>query len=760
MKTLWGALRPAARPQASSGEPPSHSAVSFDGLLLRIGVVVVACHWCFGFATLMLRSQSHPSPFHVATFVGLLILLAWAAWDGFGSHPKPAGLRAYIAATMVILVVAPLITANSFSFFIVASGSAYIFATCLSRHWPGIALVLWCCLYAAQRLTVEPPVEALANTAIVALVAAAATASLSVVSDLMRQVSQSQRVAMVAQETSARHAHTVALRKRHDVMLKDTILNALMLAGRSDDAAKPASLLLARRAFEVSPSDAEHDLVDVDQRLQNHADRLGLTLDSSMVGNIVSPEQIDFLTAAATAELDRIAATQPTHGVKAVGVFCGDAVFVTFEWQAKRAAHDTAVDVSAQLKSFQGLGGTVQRQDLGDGKCCSKLTWQRNQSSQHLRGPVLPRAKFVTLAVLMALIVVFAVVAGIPMWLSGTVTASLGLGLFAAGAFVASLSLKSQENPSQSILGGAVLVVSVAGAWTLPTDQLGFAMRYWYLVTLAPTCGLLGYRWSKSASFSVAGAAATLSAAASLIAGTFDAVAWMPVGPMLFVCALCGWLLHSAVSSTADTITAAQERQTELWRDISQRDVQAQAHQFLTHEVRSLADPALRRISREQVSESMLHDPHLTGLAVADHAAMPGAVDKGLAVSIRAARVRGVDVQVWAPDDQRLLAVDIPRGCIVAALTEAQPGSVVAISFAAMGEGIWSVGYRGPHTDQISAALCSLRAQAGMSPKPVMRADEDSVLLTWRPESETPSDAVLGLSEPVSSGAVGGGESR
>lgn len=759
-RSAWGRFLSSQKSADDAPGGSSRSSVSFDGLLLRIGVVVVACHWCFGFAALLLRSNAHPLPLHIWAFMGLLVLLVWAAWDGFGAQPKPHGLRSYIAATIVLLAVVPAVTTHSFSFFIVASGSAYIFATCLPRRWPIPALGVWCCLYAVQRLTVETPMDAAANTAIAAIVALAATASLGVVSDMVRQVGQSHRVEMAAQETSARHAHTVALRKRHDVMLKDTILNSLLLAGRSDADSRSASLRLAQRAHEVSPSDAQHDLVDVDAQLQAHAQTRGLELDSSMLGTIVSPEQTEFLLVAAKAELDRIAATRPEQAVKAVGVFCGDAVFVTFEWHSRKGHSLTHRDVSAQLKSFQGLGGTVTRHDLGAGKWSSKLTWQRAHSDDSARGPVLPRSKFFILGALMGSVVILAFLAGIPMWLPHGAVASVALGLVAAGAFLASLGVRSFGRLEQCLLGGALLVVAVAGAWTLPVDQFGFAMRYWYLVALAPTFGLLGYRWPQSASFSVAAAAVTLSAVASILAGSFDMVAWMPVGPMLFVCALCGWLLYSAVTSTAERITAAQKRQVELWRDISQRDVQAQAHQFVTHEVRSLAGPALGRIAREQVSESSQHDSYLTGMSVKDHAALPGIVDKGLAVAIRAARVRGVDVQIWAPEDQRPMGDDIPRGCMVAALTEAQPGSTVSISYSALGDGVWSVGYRGSRTDQMSASLCSLRAQAGLTPKPVMSADEDSVLLTWQSESSTSAAGVLGLPEPVASGASPGGDAQ
>lgn len=721
-------------------------------LALRLGVSVVACHWLFGFVTVLVRSSVGEAGFEVGLFAVLFAFLCWAAWDVSKKRPQQSGLRACMAATMMIFVLNPWLTGSGFdggqdnSFFVLSSGIAYALMAVMSLRIALWALIAWSVCYCGQRLLMWSPFEALADTALTSMVALAVMLAVAAVSDVLSHLEQSKQGALVAQQACARHTHAASMRSRAAAMLRDTILNALLLAGRDDDAAIAARQRLAADAQRDAYEPLAESIVDPVTEWRRYAERHSMAVEFAVVGSITGADLAAALSASGRAELNRIRNSHPAGTVHVVGVLGEDNVAVSFEWTAdvgdaspEMRAESLTSDVVDEAV-FERLGGRVQREALKGARQSTRMIWQPDAAADRAATLAWPRQRLVVLTGLMGLVVAFAFVAGAPIWAVTSPSMAAALGLGVVGVFAISVAGEPSKVWLTCVLGVATLAVSGVGAWLIPQDRIGAPVRYWYLVALVPSMGLLGFRWLKWTGLAIAGGAVVVSGITCGAAGTFDVAAWLPVGPMLGVSATCGWLLRRTVDRATGQIVESERKQVLLWREAARRDDQAQMSQELASEVSGLTGPSLRRVSKGRMLDGEHQEPRLTGLAVVDHSVLSGVVDKGMAVAIRAARTRGVDVDLWGLDEHSSVG-QFPRGCFLAVLGEARPGSSISIAYGAVGVGVWSVCYVGTRTDVVSAAMCSLRAQAGLSPKPVMRADEGAVMLTWSQSFEHVSAA-------------------
>lgn len=477
--------------------------------------------------------------FGQAATVVLGVCFLWCLYDVAGKGRSRAGARAYVLATVVLIVVHP------FVFSAVQGQVDYppltnlmIAGVCLGpfAYGPLIGYLLaavYGLAFAGVRLPSVGLVQGIAEAALMALIGVACSAAVGWLDRAARGVEEAHRRFWAAREEMARAERHAYERDRWDCLIHDKVLGALLLAARDGgSAADAAAADLAGDALAALDADGKAETGApgaLHEAVRAHAARLRLTASGRVAGAISDPVVREALLGSIQEAVTNVARHSGRSEVKVTGRVGDDSCLV------RVADAGRGFDPSAPPTARMGVAhGIVQRMRAVGGRAdilsrpghgtVVTLRWDRPEPD---RGPAVGWDRRVFLPFALVAVVFLAVYL-----LIGSrhlhETTSPGP-VMAAALVVALLTLVTSlvpDDPRAWAPVGVVAALLPAVMMTAIVDRGIDDWRYWFVGLPTMAFAILSGRFSPAAG--IIGAALT-SAGVVVAQALTGGVAWKPI---------------------------------------------------------------------------------------------------------------------------------------------------------------------------------------------------------------------------------------
>lgn len=491
--------------------------------------------------------------------------------------------------------------------------------------------------------------RAVAEALLVAVSGWLATGALAIVTRANATVRDAVVAAAQAAEDALRASRRTYERQRWNGLIHDKVLSALRTAARGPAAQVPAEAVdLARDALTaLNGTGPEQRTSSLRAGWQEHARRVGLTLDAVVTGDVDKPEVRAALREATEEALTNVSrhSGQRHARVRAV-LSAADATVLIQDAGIGFApsARHTGMGIKSSIKARMKVVGGRADVDSAPGRG-TRVTLHWNASSE---GPPSEwqLKLFAPLMGVGALALVLNVALGAGQWRRIEPLGLPVVAIFLLGALTAAATFVDP-----TVRHGIPLVAvaaATAGLLAVSTARdAGLDWRYWYLGALTPAAGAIAFRFPAWAGVTFAAAVTATTIFGDVVSGRgFWGCLTGPV-PVLFVTAIAGHLLRASFDDAFARAAAASADDTEarLVTAIADERVREDDRRIIS--LRDSVGQALEHIAAANPMTQELREQFaLLESAGRDQLAAPDLVDPALEHRLSLARRRGVRVDI------------------------------------------------------------------------------------------------------------------
>lgn len=632
--------------------------------------------------------------------LGLLWLVALRLCLQGRASPWPMQLT--VGASLALLAAHPLAFHNTSGYppLLHVLGAGICVSAALGIRLSAIVIIPAAAAYIAWIRTPElGAARAMAEALLFAVSGWLATFALRIIVRANHSVSDAVNAAAAAAEQTLRAQRRTFERMRWNALIHDKVLGALRIASRASRDEMPAAAVeLAREAVTalrgvpvpVRPS-------PLAQAWRDHADRIGLSVDVMVTGDVDDPDVRNSLADAATEALSNISRHSGQRKAAIHGTLtpAGAVLQISdpgdgFVNTSHRYGAGITTSIIGRMRS---VGGKAEIASAPGQGTTVTLTWsvgvrQRIPSEWQLR-------LFAPIMTVGALAVVLNIALAAPQWRhhEPAVIPALAVLVLCTVTGAATFLAPGERNWRPIFVTAAAMAAVMT--LTSPRDT-GTDWRYWFLGALTPAAGAMAFRFRPWVGLGLAVAATTSTCLADAVMGRpFWQCLVGPV-PVLLVTAVAGQVVRAAFDDAYARAASASADDNRSRLATAIADERRREDDRRVSVLEQTVGPALEHIAGGQPVTPDLRD-HLGRLesATRDQLAAPDLVDAELAQRLALARNRGVRVDMidaTAGEGQRrpcdsislcrrvlgILLTEVPRRTQIRVVWRAEAGGIGA----------------------------------------------------------------------------------